>query len=141
MSARVTPKPDSVPIEGLGLGIQLTNLLRGSGITTIGRLVDLLARADDASRSVLAADAELAEMLQFPPAQKQIRTRLAVFSKIGPVPFSTLTRVETNVLNQVMEGRSNKSISAKLGVDQKTINVRLKSLHRKLGGLCAPYSD
>jgi DNA-binding NarL/FixJ family response regulator len=129
----------AVPIEGLGLSIRLTNFLRASGITTIGRLVDVLSGADHASRSPVATRTELAEMLRFRPAQEQIRTRLAAFRKSGPVPFATLTDPETAVHDLILEGRSNKAMSAKLGVSENVIDAQLTSMYRKMQGLCALY--
>jgi DNA-binding NarL/FixJ family response regulator len=82
----------------------------------------------------------LAKMLRFPPAQKKIRTRLAAFRKSGPVPYATLTRVETEVLDLVLQGRSVKAIAAQLGVNQGTVRTHLTKIFRKMHGLCAPYS-
>jgi DNA-binding NarL/FixJ family response regulator len=78
-------------------------------------------------------------MLRFRPAQEQIRARLAAFRKSGPVPFATLTDLETAVRDLILEGRSNKAMSAKLGVSENVIEAQLISMYRKMQGLCAPY--
>ena len=131
----------AVPIEGLGLGIRFTGFLRSSGVTTIGKLLDLLQGADAESRSLLETDTELAEMLRFPPAALQIWARLAVFQKSGPVPFATLTRLETEVRRLVLEGWTDRRISSNLGINRHMVRAQLRSIYRKMNGLCAPYAS
>jgi hypothetical protein len=128
---------NAIPIEGLGLSIRFTNFLRSEGITTIPMLLAELGRADEASRSVPATNVRLAKMLRF--AREAIEVRLAMFRKSGPVPFATLTRLETEVRDLQIQGWSDNEISSKLGIDGSTIDVQLNSILGKMKGLCAPY--
>jgi hypothetical protein len=124
-----------VPIEGLGLSIRFTNLLRSAGVTTIGKLRDLLAVPAQAR----ATDPTLARILRFPPAQEQIRARFGAFATSGPVSFATLTRLETEVSDLVAEGRSAKDICVQLRISRKMLRAQLRNSFGKMRGLCAPY--
>ena len=126
-----------VPIEGLGLSIRFTNLLRSAGITTIGNLRDLLAVPDQER----ATDPTLARILRFPPAQEQMRARLGAFATSGPVSFATLTRLETEVSDLVAEGRSAKDICVQLRISRKILRAQLRNSYGKMRRLCAPYGS
>jgi DNA-binding NarL/FixJ family response regulator len=140
MRAKTALTRDSVPIEGLGFWIQSTSLLRQVGITSVGKLRDVLD-GKEAGLRILEANEAHREFLQSPFVRRELTAQLAVFDKHGPVPYATLTRVETQVLHLVVEGRSNKTISARLGINETTVEARLKTLFRKIRGRCAPYGE
>jgi DNA-binding NarL/FixJ family response regulator len=139
MVASTATRRDAVPIEGLGWGIQATNALRTAGITNIGKLRDLLSGNDKGLR-ILAAAHTGVHFLRSRDVQEDLKARLAVFDKSGPVPFATLTRLETEVCDLVYEGRTDEDIAIQLGITQKMVQARLKNILRKMNGRCAPYT-
>ncbi len=141
MVARTATRRDAVPIEGLGWGIQATNALRTAGITNIGKLRDLLSGNDEGLRILAAPNGDReVHFLRSRDVQEDLNARLAVFDKSGPVPFATLTRLETEVRDLVCEGRTDEDIAIQLGINQKMVQARLKNIFRKMYGLCAPYT-
>ncbi len=140
MSARTTLRRDSVPIEGIGFGIQSNAVLRRAGLTSVEKVRDLLA-GNEAGLRILDANEGHRAFLRSPFVQQDLKAQLAVFDKNGPVPFITLTHLETQVLYLVVEGHSNKTISVQLGVSENMVAVRLKSLIRKMKGRFALYED
>jgi len=131
----------TVPIEGLGLGIRFTNVLRYSlKITTVGKLLDVLGGSDEELRgyrygfkhdSVVFTEGTV----------RDIRAQLAVFARSGPVPFETLTRFESAVLGSIADGHSLKEMSAQFCTSQQVVKAQLRSMCRKFGGRCAPYES
>src|SRR6266704_5675643 len=141
MVASTATRRDAVPIEGLGWGIRATSALRTAGITDIGKLRDLLSGNDKGLRILAAADGDRrVHFLRSLDVQEDLKARLAVFDKSGPVPFATLTRLETEVRDLVCEGRSVEDIAIQLGINQRMVQARLKNIFRKMYGLCAPYA-
>jgi DNA-binding NarL/FixJ family response regulator len=141
MVARTATSRDSVPIEGLDWGIQATNALRTAGITSIGKLRDLLDGKDEVLRILDAPDGNRKiEFLLSRDVQEDLKAQLAVFDKSGPVPFATLTRLETKVRALVCEGRLDNDIAIQLGINQKMVQAQLRNILRKMKGRCAPYS-
>jgi two-component system, NarL family, nitrate/nitrite response regulator NarL len=50
------------------------------------------------------------------------------------VTLSDLTPRETEVLQLVLAGRTNKAIAAKIGVSEKTVEFHLNRIYTKTGG-------
>jgi DNA-binding NarL/FixJ family response regulator len=138
MGGRTAPKHDSVPIEGLGFGMTSTVVLRRAGIKTVGMLRDVLDGNEKGCR-ILDAHKTHKAFLESPGTRNDLRVQLAAFDKNGPMPFVTLTRLETQILNLVVEGLSNKAISAQLSIAEPGVSARLPSLIRKLKHRFAPY--
>lgn len=122
----------SVPIEGLGLGLRFAKYLRAVGITTIGKLMtwkDFVNRADQP---------EVAQILHL--ADEQITARLTSFVKFGPVPFVTLSRRETVMLDFVNRGYSQRQIARRFYLGGEVPGTYLRRAYAKMQGRWAPYS-
>lgn len=52
---------------------------------------------------------------------------------MAPVPKSDLTPRETEVLSELITGRSNKEIARSMGLSPKTVGTHLERIYRKLG--------
>jgi DNA-binding NarL/FixJ family response regulator len=140
VSARTGLRRDSVPIEGMGFGIQTNAVLRRAGLTSVEKVRDLLA-GNEVGLRILDANEGHRAFLRSRFVRQDLRAQLAVFDKNGPLPFITLTRLETQILYLFVEGHSDKTISVQLGVSENMVKVRLKSLIRKMKGRFAPYDD
>jgi DNA-binding CsgD family transcriptional regulator len=57
-----------------------------------------------------------------------LRQRLALFARQWK-----LTRRQTQVLQEILEGRPNKAIAAALGIQEKTVELHVTALFRKVG--------
>ena len=130
-----------VPIDGLGLSIRFTSLLRADGITTVGEMVEVVAGNHEGLpiRSTREGYSAL-DFLREPDVLWDVRAKLEVFRESGPVSFATLTRLETEVLDLIAEGRSNRDISRQLGMNPSSVRAQLRNILSKLQGRCAPYT-
>jgi DNA-binding NarL/FixJ family response regulator len=105
-------------------------------------LRNLLGGNDQRLRSLGAPDGDWeVRFLRSPDVQEDLKARLAMFDKSGPVPFAILTRLETKVRDLAYEGRTDEDIAVQLGINQKMVQARLKNVLRKMQGRCAPYSS
>jgi hypothetical protein len=130
-----------VPIEGLGLSIRFTSHLRADGITTVRKLVEVLAGNHEGLPIRPTREGYSAfDFLREPDVLRGIRAKLEVFRESGPVSFATLTRLETKVRALVSEGRLDNDIAIQLGINQEMVQAQLRNIFRKMKGRCAPYS-
>ena len=49
------------------------------------------------------------------------------------IEWSTLTRAEREVAEEVCAGRSNPQVAERLGISRRTVEAHLRSVYRKLG--------
>jgi hypothetical protein len=130
-----------VPIEGLGLSIRFTSRLRTDGITSVDKLVEVLAGNYERLPIRSAPEGYSAvDFLRVPDVLRDLRAKLEVFRESGPVSFATLTRLETDVLHLVIEGRSNRDISRQLGIKLSSVRAQLRIILSKVQGRWAPYT-
>jgi DNA-binding NarL/FixJ family response regulator len=130
-----------VPIEGLGLSIRFTSRLRAYGITTVRKLVEVLAGNHEGLPIRSTREGYSAfDFLRVPDVLREVRAKLEVFRESGPVSFATLTRLETEVLDLIVEGRSNRDISRQLGIKLSTVGAQFRNILSKTQGRWAPYT-